>query len=140
VVEANVIGGLLGGAMIGVASVLMLLLIGRLAGVSGILGGAFIFTTIEDVPWRVAFIVGLILGAVFYRLFWGALVIELQAQGAILVVAGILVGLGTRVGSGCTSGHGVCGVARRSKRSITATLTFIGVAMLTVYFVRHVFS
>lgn len=139
-VEANLIGGLLGGVIIGMASVLMLLLIGRLAGISGILGGAFIFTAIEDVPWRVAFIVGLILGAVLYRLFWGELVIELQAQGAILVVAGILVGLGTRVGSGCTSGHGVCGVARRSKRSITATLTFIGVAMLTVYVVRHVFS
>jgi len=64
----------------------------------------------------------------------------LQAQGAILVLAGVLVGIGTRVGSGCTSGHGVCGVARRSKRSITATLTFMVVAMVTVYVVRHVIA
>ncbi len=139
-VEANVIGGLLGGALIGAASVLMLLLIGRIAGISGIFGGAFIFTTMADVPWRVAFIVGLILGAVLYRLFWGPLVIELQAQGPILVIAGVLVGIGTRVGSGCTSGHGVCGVARRSKRSVTATLTFIAVAMFTVFVIRQVTS
>ena len=111
--------------MIGAASVLMLLLIGRIAGVSGIFGGAFIFTTTRDVPWRAAFIVGLVLGAVLYRLFWGELAIEMQAEGTMLVVAGIFVGIGTRVGSGCTSGHGVCGIARRSKRSITATLTFI---------------
>ena len=136
--EANIIGGLSGGAMIGLASVLMLLLIGRIAGISGILGGAFIFTTTEDVPWRVAFIAGLMLGAVLYRLLWGPLPLQLQAQGVMLVIAGILVGIGTRVGSGCTSGHGVCGVARRSRRSISATLTFITVAMLTVYVTRHV--
>lgn len=140
VVEANLIGGLLGGALIGAASVLMLLFIGRIAGISGIFGGAFIFTTMKDVPWRIAFIVGLVLGAVLYRLLWGPLVIELQAKGAILVVAGILVGVGTRVGSGCTSGHGVCGVARRSKRSFTATSTFLVVAMVTVFVVRHVIS
>ncbi len=139
-VNANLIGGLLGGALIGAASVLMLLFIGRIAGISGICGGTFIFTTMKDVPWRVAFIVGLILGAVIYRLLWGPLVIEMQAQGALLVIAGILVGVGTRVGSGCTSGHGVCGVARRSKRSVTATLTFIAVAGLTVFVVRHVIS
>ena len=126
--------------MIGAASVLMLLLIGRIAGVSGIFGGAFIFTTTRDVPWRAAFIVGLVLGAVLYRLFWGELAIEMQAEGTMLVIAGILVGIGTRVGSGCTSGHGVCGIARRSKRSISATLTFITVAVLTVFVVRHVMS
>ena len=140
VIEANINGGLSGGAMIGLASVLMLLLIGRIAGIAGILGGVFIFTTTEDVPWRVAFIVGLFLGAVIFRLLWGPLPIQLQAQGVILVLAGVLVGIGTRVGSGCTSGHGVCGVARRSKRSITATLTFMVVAMVTVYVVRHVIA
>lgn len=135
--EANVIGGLSGGAIIGLASVLLLLLIGRITGISGILGGVVNWNATKDLPWRVAFIVGLILGAVLYRLFWGPLPLQLQAQGAMLVVAGILVGVGTRVGSGCTSGHGVCGVARRSTRSVTATLTFIGVAMLTVYITRH---
>jgi uncharacterized membrane protein YedE/YeeE len=135
--EANIIGGLSGGVMIGLASVLLLLLIGRIAGISGILGGVINWKATEGTPWRVAFIVGLILGAVLYRLLWGPLPLQLQAQGAMLALSGILVGIGTRVGSGCTSGHGVCGVARRSKRSITATLTFIGVAMLTVYVTRH---
>lgn len=138
--EANIIGGLSGGAMIGLASVLLLLLIGRIVGISGILGGAFIFTTTENVPWRVAFIAGLILGAVIYRLLLGPLPIQMQAQGMMLVIAGIFVGIGTRVGSGCTSGHGVCGLARRSKRSVTATLTFMAVAMVTVYLVRHVIA
>lgn len=136
--EANIIGGLSGGALIGLASVLLLLLIGRIAGISGIFGGALIFKTTEYVPWRVAFIAGLILGAVIYRLLWGPLPIQMQAQGVILVIAGVLVGIGTRVGSGCTSGHGVCGLARRSKRSLAATLTFMAVAMVTVYLVRHV--
>ncbi len=138
--EVNLIGGLIGGAMIGVASVLMLLLIGRIAGVSGIFGGALFFRAVEDVPWRVAFIVGLILGAVLYRQLWAPLVIEMQVQGPMLVIAGLLVGFGTRLGSGCTSGHGVCGIARRSKRSFTATLIFIAVAMATVFIVRHVVS
>jgi len=137
-VEANIIGGLAGGAMIGFASVLMLLLIGRIAGISGILGGAFIFTATADVPWRIAFIAGLMLGAVLYRLVWGPLPLQLQAQGVMLVIAGVLVGVGTRVGSGCTSGHGVCGVARRSKRSFAATLIFMAVAIVTVYVTRHV--
>ena len=136
--EANIIGGLSGGALIGLASVLLLLLIGRIAGISGIFGGALIFKTTEYVPWRVAFIAGLILGAVIYRLLWGPLPIQMQAQGVILVIAGVLVGIGTRVGSGCTSGHGVCGLARRSKRSLAATMTFMAVAMVTVYLVRHV--
>ncbi|MDH3673640.1 MAG: YeeE/YedE thiosulfate transporter family protein [Gammaproteobacteria bacterium] len=135
--EANIVGGLLGGTLIGLASVLMLLMIGRITGISGILGGVINWKAIEGRSWRVAFIVGLILGAALYRLFWGPLPLQLQAQGAVLVVAGILVGVGTRVGSGCTSGHGVCGVARGSRRSVTATLTFIGMAMLTVYITRH---
>jgi len=135
--EANVIGGLSGGAMIGLASVLLLLLIGRITGISGILGGVVNWNATKDLPWRVAFIVGLILGAILYRLFWGPLPLQLQARGVMLVVAGLLVGVGTRVGSGCTSGHGVCGIARRSTRSVSATLTFMGVAMLTVYITRH---
>lgn len=138
--EANIIGGLSGGAIIGLASVLLLLLIGRIAGISGIFGGAFIFRTTENVPWRVAFIAGLMLGAVIYRLLMGPLPIQMQAQGITLVIAGIFVGIGTRVGSGCTSGHGVCGFARRSKRSVTATLTFMAVAMVTVFLVRHVIA
>jgi uncharacterized membrane protein YedE/YeeE len=135
--EANIAGGLLGGAMIGVASVLLLLLIGRIAGISGILGGAFIIASVKDLAWRIAFIAGLILGAVLYQLSWGPLPIELQAQGGVLIFAGLLVGIGTRLGSGCTSGHGVCGVARRSKRSLAAMATFMVVAILTVFVTRH---
>lgn len=135
--EANVLNGLVGGTLIGLASVLMLLMIGRITGISGILAGVINWNTIEGLSWRAAFVVGLILGAALYRLFWGPLPLQLEAQGVMLVAAGLLVGIGTRVGSGCTSGHGVCGVARGSKRSITATLTFIGIAMLTVYITRH---
>ena len=135
--EANIIGGLAGGAMIGFASVLLLLTIGRVAGVSGILGGAIDWKAGEGRPWRIAFLAGLIVGAVLYKLFWGPLSLQLQAQGVTLAFAGLLVGIGTRIGSGCTSGHGVCGVARGSKRSVTATLTFVGIAALTVYITRH---
>lgn len=138
--EANIVGGLLGGALIGVASVLMMLMIGRITGISGILGGVINWRPRDGSSWRAAFIAGLILGAALYRLFWGPLPLQLQAQGVVLVVAGILVGVGTRVGSGCTSGHGVCGVARGSKRSVSATITFIAVAILTVYITRHVLA
>jgi hypothetical protein len=138
--DANIIGGLSGGAMIGFASVLLLLMIGRIAGISGILGGVITFGAAKDVPWRAAFIAGLILGAALYRLIWGPLPLQLQVEGTVLAIAGILVGVGTRVSSGCTSGHGVCGLARRSKRSVAATFIFMGAAMLTVYVTRQVMS
>lgn len=124
--EPNLAAGLIGGALIGIAAALLLLLNGRIAGVSGIFGGPLGPGTIGERAWRLAFIFGLIAGAGLFRLARGGLPLELQAGGLGLAIAGFLVGFGTRRASGCTSGHGVCGLARRSPRSVTATIIFMG--------------
>lgn len=137
--EPNISGGLLGGVLIGIAAMLLLLLNGRIAGISGILGGIIK----SDVPgerlWRVAFILGLAGGAALDAFVRGGLPLRMQAAGPMLILAGLLVGSGTRLGSGCTSGHGVCGLARRSPRSVVATMIFMFVAALTVFLTRHFF-
>jgi uncharacterized protein len=138
-IEPNLIGGLIGGALIGLAAVLLLALNGRIAGISGILGGLITSTGRRDPFWRCAFILGLLAGAGLYALAYGGLPLELQARGSTLLVAGLLVGVGTRLGSGCTSGHGVCGLARRSPRSLLATMIFMVAAVLTVFLTRHIF-
>jgi hypothetical protein len=137
--EPNTLGGVIGGALIGLAAVLLLALNGRIAGISGILGGLITSTGRGDRFWRCAFIFGLLAGAGLYALTCGGLPLELQAHGSTLLVAGLLVGVGTRLGSGCTSGHGVCGLARRSPRSLLATMIFIVAAALTVFLTRHIF-
>ena len=133
------VSGLVGGLLIGLALTLMLLLNGRLAGISGIVGG-LLTPKAGNAGWRVAFIVGLLLGALAYNLAGGgpALVDVLASPPAILV-GGLLVGFGTRMGSGCTSGHGLCGMALFSRRSMVATAVFFGVAMITVFLTYHVF-
>ncbi len=131
--ETNWIGGVVGGGLIGVSAVIMLLFNGRITGISGIVGDLLVNRTFKDGLWRVMFVVGLLVGAGIYIAISGELQIQMQASRSMLIVAGLLVGVGTRLGSGCTSGHGVCGIARRSKRSITATLIFMAMAMLTVY-------
>ena len=138
-VEPNIIGGLMGGALIGFAAVLLLVLNGRIAGIAGILGGLMTSTARGERFWRLAFIFGLIAGTGLYILARGGLSLELQASSLTLLVAGLLVGVGTRLGSGCTSGHGVCGLARRSPRSLVATMIFMATAALTVFLTRHVF-
>jgi uncharacterized membrane protein YedE/YeeE len=137
--EPNLIGGLIGGVLIGCAADLLLLVNGRIAGISGILGGVISNSSSAERGWRLAFIFGLIAGAWLYSLFSNGLYLQLQASGPVLVIAGLLVGLGTRLGSGCTSGHGVCGLARRSRRSLAATLLFMAVAAFTVFLTRHLF-
>jgi uncharacterized membrane protein YedE/YeeE len=139
-IEPNLVGGLAGGALIGLAAVLLLLVNGRIAGVSGIIGSLLTGSVAGDRLWRIAFVLGLAAGAGLYALATGSLVVELQAQGLTVMVAGFLVGVGTQLGSGCTSGHGVCGIARLSKRSIWASATFIGVGVLTVYVMRHLLT
>lgn len=139
-VEPNLIGGLVGGALIGCAAALLLLINGRIAGVSGIVGALVTGSVAGDRLWRMAFVLGLVVGAGLYALATGGLVLEFQTRGVGVVIAGLLVGVGTQLGSGCTSGHGVCGIARWSKRSVWATATFIGVGVLTVYVIRHVLS
>ena len=132
------VSGLAGGLLIGLAAALLLLLNGRIGGVSGIVGGLLVRKG-SEAGWRAAFVAGLLLGALAYVLATGdALAVRMQASLPVLAAAGLLVGFGTRLGSGCTSGHGVCGVARLSKRSIAATATFFGVAILTVFLTHHI--
>jgi uncharacterized membrane protein YedE/YeeE len=132
------ISGLIGGLLIGLAATLLLLLNGHLSGISGIVGG-MLAPKSSDLGWRAAFVAGLLVGALVYVLATGdALLLEMQASLPVLVVAGLLVGFGTHLGSGCTGGHGICGIARLSKRSIVATSVFFVVAMLTVFLTRHV--
>ena len=132
------LSGLAGGALIGLASALLLLSAGRMAGVAGILGGAL--TASSERAWRFAFIAGLIAAALLGPLLGTAGPARFSSSNLMLyAVAGVLVGFGSRMGNGCTSGHGVCGFARFSARSITATLVFMGTAIVTVAVVRHVF-
>ena len=135
--EPNLLGGLIGGGLIGFAASLLLVMNGRIAGVSGILGGVFGPIGGAEQYWRIAFVAGLICGAAIYSFAAGGLNIALQASNPTLIFTGLLVGVGTRIGSGCTSGHGVCGLARRSSRSLAATATFILFAVLTVFVLRH---
>lgn len=133
------VSGLVGGLLIGLAVTLMMLLNGRIAGISGIVGG-LATPKAGDTGWRVAFIAGLLLGALAYILAMGGRApVEVLASPPAILIGGLLVGFGTRLGSGCTSGHGLCGMARLSRRSIVATAVFFGVAMLTVFLTRHVF-
>jgi uncharacterized membrane protein YedE/YeeE len=133
--EFTPVSATLGGLLIGSSAALLLLAGGRVAGISGILGGALA----GDVrAWRVAFIVGLPLGAILVWTFYGPSPPVVSASPPQLILAGLLVGFGTRLGSGCTSGHGICGVSRGSPRSIAATATFMTVAAATVFVMRHV--
>ena len=130
---------LVGGVMIGVAALLLMLLHGRVMGISGILGGIVRPAARDDVPWRLLFVAGALLGplAMIYLVGRPVEVVPV-ASGLVLPVAGFLVGLGTAVGSGCTSGHGICGLARLSMRSAAAVGMFMITAVVTVYIVRHV--
>jgi len=127
---------LLGGAIIGAAAALFVVLNGRIAGVSGILGG-LLRPVPGDIGWRVAFVLGLVAAPLLYGVFGPAPEIRIDADHAVLVAAGLLVGIGTRYGSGCTSGHGVCGISRVSPRSFVATLAFMAAGFATVFVARH---
>ena len=129
---------LIGGAVIGLSAVLLMALLGRVAGISGILRG-IIGATAGEAGWRAAFLVGLVAGPVLWGAVGGAVPpVELSAAPLVLAVGGLLVGVGTAIGGGCTSGHGVCGLARLSPRSLVATLTFMAVGIATVFVTRHV--
>jgi len=129
---------LAGGVLIGLASALFILFSGRLLGISGILGG--VISPRGDAVWRLAFLAGLLVAPAIWALFATPETPRIQASGVVLVAAGLLVGWGTRHGSGCTSGHGVCGLSRLSPRSLAATLTFMASGFVTVYVVRHVLA
>lgn len=131
---------LAGGVLIGLSATLLLWLNGRVAGVSGILNGVLL-PKVGEVGWRVMFLVGLVVAAGLYMaLVPGAPQPRTEFSRAGLVVAGLLVGFGTRMGNGCTSGHGVCGLGRLSTRSLVAVATFMATAIVTTFLVRHVWS
>ena len=129
---------LVGGALIGLATVILLLWNGRIAGISGIVGGVLRFDK-GDIVWRLFFITGLLLAPWLYARFAPLPEVQIDSATTVLIVAGLLVGFGTRLGSGCTSGHGVCGLARFSMRSLVATLGFMAVGFINVYVMRHLF-
>jgi len=132
------VSALLGGLLIGASAATMLLVSGRIAGVSGILGG-LVRPARGETRWRIAFLAGLLSGGVLARLVYPqAFADSVHRHAPALIVAGLLVGFGTGLGNGCTSGHGVCGVARLSKRSIVATLAFMATGVLATYVCNHV--
>ena len=127
---------LAGGLLIGLAAAVFILFNGRIAGISGILGG-LLRAQPGDVGWRLAFLLGLLAAPLLYGLFAELPVATIEAGEGSLVAAGLLVGVGTRYGAGCTSGHGVCGISRMSPRSLVATAAFMLAGFVTVYIVRH---
>lgn len=131
------VSSLIGGALIGVAATWLLFSLGRIAGISGLLNGAVDAAAHGDRGWRLAFLVALVAAAGIWFALTGT-----PGRNDFplpwLIVAGVLVGFGTRIGNGCTSGHGICGLARFSKRSLLAVLVFMGVAFVTTFVVRHV--
>jgi len=125
-----------GGVLIGLAAALLILFNGRIAGISGIVGGLFL-PKAGDVGWRLSFIVGLMAAPLVYLLAARLPTLRIDASFGVLAAAGLLVGVGTRYGGGCTSGHGVCGLSRLSPRSLAATAVFMAVGFATVHVVRH---
>jgi uncharacterized membrane protein YedE/YeeE len=130
---------LAGGMLIGLAAALLVLLHGRIAGISGILGG-LLRPSPGDTAWRALFLLGLVLAPFAWSALRPLPALHIDAGKGMLVAAGLLVGIGTRYGAGCTSGHGVCGMARLSPRSIVATCTFLAAGFVTVWLVRHVLA
>ena len=126
----------IGGAVIGLAAALLVLVNGRVAGISGIVG-AMLRPRTGDVAWRVAFVGGLLFSPMVYAAVAAAPSATIEAGYPALIAAGLLVGIGTRFSGGCTSGHGVCGLSRLSPRSLVATLAFMGAGFVTVFVVRH---
>lgn len=131
---------LAGGLLIGLAAALLILLEGRIAGISGIVGGLLQPLRKGDVAWRAAFALGLVAAPLLYQALAELPQRRIDTGWATLVVAGVLVGFGSRLGSGCTSGHGVCGLSRRSPRSLVATIVFMTAGFATVFASRHLFA
>ncbi|MBM1218947.1 YeeE/YedE family protein [Ponticoccus sp. SC2-23] len=130
---------LAGGALIGTASVLLMLTLGRVMGATGVLAGVIRPNNLSDAAWRIALLLGMATGPLIVMAVTGQMpAVQVPVSTAALIVGGIIVGIGVTYGSGCTSGHGVCGMARLSPRSIVATFTFMATTFATVYVVRHI--
>ena len=130
---------LIGGLLLGLSASLFILVNGRILGISGIVGG-LLTPRAGDTSWRLAFVLGLVIAPSVYTLFAGPVLATVDAGWATLIVAGLLVGVGTRYGAGCTSGHGVCGLSRLSPRSLVATLSFMGAGFAVVFVTRHLLA
>jgi uncharacterized membrane protein YedE/YeeE len=127
---------LAGGLLLGLAAAALVLLNGRILGISGIVGG-LLRPRQGDVGWRWSFVLGMVAAPALWYLWSGPLAMQVDASWGLVLLAGLMVGVGTRYGSGCTSGHGVCGLSRLSPRSLVATLSFMGAGFAVVYAVRH---
>lgn len=125
-----------GGVLIGIASAMFILINGRVAGISGVVGG-LLKPIRGDISWRIAFVAGLVGAPALHALFTQLPPVQIDAGFGALVIAGLLVGVGTRYGAGCTSGHGVCGISRLSPRSLVATAAFMAAGFVTVFVLRH---
>jgi uncharacterized membrane protein YedE/YeeE len=130
---------LAGGIVIGLAAAMFLVFNGRIAGISGILGGLLEWPK-GDISWRLAFLIGLVAAPLAFSVVAPLPAVQIDADTSTLIVAGLLVGVGTRYGSGCTSGHGVCGLSRFSPRSLVATVAFMLAGFATVFVVRHILA
>ncbi len=129
------INSLLGGVFIGLAAAILLFANGRIMGISGILGDIISFKEKDQISWRIVFVIGVLTGPFLYLMIFENFKSEMVADRTLLIQAGLLVGLGTSIGSGCTSGHGICGISRLSIRSIVATFIFVVSGVVTVYFI-----
>ncbi|MEF9948582.1 MAG: YeeE/YedE family protein [Comamonas sp.] len=141
--EFTPFASLAGGLLIGLSAALLIALLGRVAGISGITGALLQMPTwsaVKQWSWRLAFIAGMVAAPLVWQWFAPLPAMEMPSNPVVIIVAGLLVGFGTRMGSGCTSGHGVCGLSRLSMRSLAATLTFIATGAVTVFVMRHVFG
>lgn len=129
---------LMGGGLIGLSASMFVLLNGRIAGISGIVGGLLAKREAGDTAWRLLFIVGMVFAPIAWMLFDKMPGVQIDAGYPLLIAAGFLVGISTRYGSGCTSGHGVCGISRLSPRSLVATAAFMATGFITVFIIRHI--
>ena len=129
------INSFLGGICIGLGTTILLFAIGRIMGISGILGDIISFKEKDQISWRIIFVIGVLIGPFLYLMIFENFKSEMVADRILLIQAGLLVGLGTSIGSGCTSGHGICGISRLSFRSIVATFIFVVSGVVTVYFI-----
>ncbi len=131
----TLLNSLFGGILIGIAAIIIFLTNGRIMGISGILGNLITLKEIDQIYWRIAFLLGVLIGPLIFTILFKEIKSEMVANTTFLIISGFLVGLGTSLGNGCTSGHGICGLSRFSIRSIVATLVFVISGMITVYLI-----
>lgn len=131
----TLLNSLFGGILIGIAAIIIFLTNGRIMGISGILGNLITLKEIDQIYWRIAFLLGVLIGPLFFVILFKEIKSDMVANTTLLIISGFFVGLGTSLGNGCTSGHGICGLSRFSIRSIVATFAFVMSGMITVYFI-----